>query len=266
MKKAIVTGASKGLGKAIAHALAGKGYDILLVARSGDLLKEAAENIRNNYPVNTFTLPLDLSDPESANMIASWCKQNNFQASVLVNNAGYACWGMFEALPLDDQRAMLQVNVGTLLSLTHLLIPDMKSHPQAYILNVSSTSAFQPLPTMAVYAASKVFVRSFSKSLRYELRNTTISVTCLTPGPIDTDLINRAGMQVMKPTAKKFEMRPEDVAKAAVKGMFNKKAEVIPGFTNALSGKLSNLIPDKWLIKIAAGIYEKFLPAEKKND
>jgi len=265
MKHAIVTGASKGLGKAIAFALAGKGYDVLLVARSAHLLEEAAKGIRNVYSTKTFTLSLDLSDTDSANKIVNWCKQYNFQPSVLVNNAGYACWGMFDELSLEEQRAMLQVNVGSLLSLTHLLIPDLKNHPRAYILNVSSTSAFQPLPTMAVYAASKVFVRSFTKSLRYELRNTSISVTCLTPGPVDTEFINRAGMQVMKPTAKKFEMPPEDVAQAAIKGMFNKKVEVIPGFTNALSGKLSNLIPDKWLIKIAAGIYEKFVPSKKKH-
>lgn len=263
MKQAIVTGASKGLGKAIAFELAKKGYDLLLVARSEELLENTATAIRQNFSVKASTLSTDLSKPEAATVLVKWCDQQNFQPSVLVNNAGYACWGRFEELTWEEQQAMLQVNVGTLLALTHLLIDKLKQHPKAYILNVASTSSFQPLPTMAVYSASKVFVRSFSKSLRYELRHTNISVTCLTPGPVDTEFITRAGMEVLKPTAKKFEMRPEVVAQKGLKAMFNRKAEVIPGFPNFLSGILSNLIPDSILIKIAAGIYEKVLPSRK---
>lgn len=259
MQKAIVTGASKGLGKAIAYELAKKGYDLLLVARSEALLEQIAKEISHKFSVKTFTLPTDLSKPEAAVIIEKWCEQQNFQPNILVNNAGYACWGMFDELTLEEQQAMLQVNLGTLVSLTHRLIPYLKKHPEAFILNVASTTAFQPFPTMTLYGAGKSFVRMFSKGLRHELRNTTISVTCLTPGPVDTEFINRAGMEAMKPTAKKFEMTPERVAQKGLKAMFNKKAEVIPGFTNLLLSKLTNLVPEHLQVKIVAGIYEKAL-------
>lgn len=258
MKQAIVTGASKGLGKAIASELASRGYEVLLIARSEQLLAEVAESITRISGVKARTLTVDLSIEDAPAPILEYCTKQNFHPSVLVNNAGYACWGFFDQLSLDEQRAMLNVNVVSLVSLTHHLLPLLKQAPNAYILNVSSTTAFQPIPTLSMYAASKSFVRSFSKSLRYELKNSSVSVTCLTPGTVATEFMDRAGMEALKPTAKKFEMLASVVAKKGIDGMFKQKAEVIPGFTNYVSAKLSNLIPDSWLIKIAAGIYVRF--------
>lgn len=255
MKQAIITGASKGLGKALAHQLAAKGYELLLVARSEKMLTALAEEITATNQVKAVSLALDLSDAQSSRTIFEWCQKNQFAPSVLINNAGYACWGFFESMPIDQQEKMLQVNTGSLVNLTHAMLPVLKKHPAAYIMNIASTAAYQAVPTMALYAASKAFVKSFSRGLRYELRNTNVSVTCLSPGPMATNFIQQAGMEAMQETAKKFEMPAEVVAKKGLQAMFNKKSESIPGVVNYLTVKFSNILPDALLEKIAANLY-----------
>jgi short-subunit dehydrogenase len=255
MKQAVVTGASKGLGKAFAHLLASRGYDLLLIARSEKILAEEAGVIATRYHVKTTALSLDLSESTATPAVISWCEQHQFQPSVLINNAGYACWGFFDKISLEQHQHMMHVNMSTLVNLTHGLLPMLRKNHQGYILNVASTAAFQAVPTMSLYAASKAFVRSFSRGLRYELRNSGISVTCLSPGPIDTNFIRQAGMEAMQDTAKKFEMSAEAVAKKGLDAMFKKKAECIPGFVNFLTVKFSNVLPDALLEKIAANLY-----------
>jgi short-subunit dehydrogenase len=255
MKQAIITGASKGLGKALAHQLAEKGYDLLLVARSEKLLSELADRISEKHDVQAYSLALDLSDVRSSKAIYDWCTKDQFNPSVLINNAGYACWGFFDTLSIDQQQQMLQVNTGSLVNLTHALLPLLKQQPSAYIMNVASTAAYQAVPTMALYAASKAFVKSFSRGLRYELRKTNVSVTCLSPGPMATNFIQQAGMEAMQEVAKKFEMPAEEVAKKGLNAMFNKKSESIPGLVNYLTVKFSNILPDALLEKIAANLY-----------
>ena len=255
MKQAIITGASKGLGKALAHQLAEKGYDLLLVARSEKILAELADHISEKYNVQAYSLALDLSDVRSSKAIYDWCVQGQFNPAVLINNAGYACWGFFDTLSIDQQQQMLQVNTGSLVNLTHVLLPLLKQQPSAYIMNVASTAAYQAVPTMALYAASKAFVKSFSRGLRYELRKTNVSVTCLSPGPMATNFIQQAGMEAMQETAKKFEMPAEEVAKKGLNAMFSRKSESIPGLVNYLTVKFSNILPDALLEKIAANLY-----------
>ena len=255
MKQAVVTGASKGIGKAFAHLLASQGYDLLLVARSEKTLLKEAEELAQKFNVKAYALPLDLSNSNSVSLILNWCQQQQFNPSVLINNAGYACWGYFDKIDLQQHQQMLQVNVSTLVNLTYGLLPILRKSEQAYILNVASTTAFQAVPTMTLYAASKALVRSFSRGLRYELRDSNVSVTCLSPGPVATNFIEQAGMQVMQETAKKFEMTPEEVASTGLKAMFNKKAECVPGFLNYITIKFSFILPDALLEKIAGNIY-----------
>jgi len=255
MKQAVVTGASKGIGKAFAHLLGSQGYDLLLVARSEKTLAKEAQEISQKFGVKANTLFLDLSNPDSVPSIITWCEKQQFNPSVLINNAGYACWGYFDKIDLQQHQQMMQVNVSTLVGLTYGLLPLIRKNETGFILNVASTTAFQAVPTMTLYAASKALVRSFSRGLRYELRNSNVSVTCLSPGPIATNFIQQAGMQVMQETAKKFEMSAEEVAKRGLRAMFNKKAECVPGFLNYLNVKLSFILPDALLEKVAGKIY-----------
>jgi short-subunit dehydrogenase len=255
MKQAVITGASKGLGNAIAHELAGRGYDLLLIARSENILLEESKVLASQYSVKVNYLAADLSNPTAPGHIMTWCREHNFNPSVLVNNAGYACWGFFDSLDLQAQHKLMQVNIHALVHLTHALLPNLRKHSRSYILNVASTAAFQSVPTMAMYAASKAFVRSFTRSIRYELKNSPVSVTCLSPGPIATNFIQQAGMEAMQKTAEKFEMTAQEVARKGVAAMFKGKAESVPGFLNFLNVRLSFIMPDALLEKVAANLY-----------
>jgi len=135
-------------------------------------------------------------------------------------------------------------------------MPILSQEKQAYILNICSTAAYQAVPTLAIYSATKAFILSFTRALRFELAKTSISVTCFSPGPVDTGFAARAGLSALNKMAEKFNMQPDKVAKMAVKAMFGKKSEVIPGFTNIISVYANRILPKAFIEKTAAGIYK----------
>ena len=260
MAYALITGASKGIGKAMAEQLAARGFNLLLVARSENLLIKLSQQLKNKYKIDVQYFEVDLSENYAANRVNMWCIQHKFPVSILINNAGYAVWGMFDKLTLPEQQNMLQLNINSMVELTYYLIPILKKQPKSFILNVSSTTAYQAVPCISLYAASKAFVLSFTRGLRYELRSSTISVSCLSPGSTSTSFMERANMQPLEKVAEKFSMSPEVVAKIGLNGMFQKKSEIIPGFVNKITASVTSILPKSLLEKIAAGIYEKNLP------
>jgi short-subunit dehydrogenase len=253
---ALITGASKGIGRSLAISLARRKYNLLLVARSSADLATLCTTLAAEHGIQAHYLALDLSLPEAAQQVRSWCMEQQFKVSLLVNNAGYGVWGYFDELPLNDQCNMLQLNMQLPVELTYYMIPLLKEHPKAYILNVSSTAAYQAIPAMALYAASKSFMLTFSRGLRYELKRTQIAVSCLCPGPVNTNFIERAKMQAVQATAEKFGMKPEVVAEKALKGLFAGKAEIIPGALNVISTTGARLLPKAMIERIAAGLYK----------
>lgn len=252
---ALITGASKGIGKSMALQLASTGYNLLLIARSGTELEELSIYIQNKYQVRVSYLAIDLSGNNACKEVADWCKNQTSQLSILINNAGFGLWGNFEDLVLADQLNMLQLNINAVVELTHLLLPVLKQQKQAYILNIASTAAYQALPTLAVYAATKTFILSYSRALRFELKDSPVSVSCLCPGPTDTGFASRAGMDALTDLANKFNTPPEEVARIGLKGMFNKKAEIIPGFLNKLSAFGANHLPKSLIERISASLF-----------
>ena len=246
---AIVTGASKGIGKEIAILLSKKGYKLLLIARSETELKQLAEELGED----TLHFAIDLSEPGAAKKVAEFCV--DLPVSILINNAGYGLWANFEENKIEQQLNMLQLNINVVIELTYYLLPQLKKQP-SYILNVSSTAAYQAVPTLAVYAATKTFVLSFSRALRLELKG-SVSVSCLCPGPTDTGFAHRAGMDSLADVAEKFNMQPREVAKIGVEGMFKKKAEIIPGFLNKLSATGARYINKAVAERIASNLYKK---------
>jgi len=256
MAYALITGASKGFGKSMATVLAKKQYDLLLVARSGGELESLAHELIAAYKIKVQWLPQDLSVPEAADKVMAWITANNYTVSILINNAGYGVWGPFESANLQAQSEMLRVNMHTPVGLCHHLLPMLKAQPESYILNVASTAAYQAVPTFSLYAASKSFVLLFTRGLRQELKGSSVSVTCISPGPINTNFIDRAGLQAIKATAEKYGMHPDVVAEIAIKSMFKKKAEVVPGAVNALSAFATRLVPKTIVEKIAANLYK----------
>jgi uncharacterized protein len=257
MGYALVTGSSKGIGKAIAIELAKKKIDLLLVARSGDLLKNIAEDIRNDFGVKVDYLVIDFTISTSANTLYDWCVKNNYDVDILVNNAGYGLSGSFGKYSAEAYNDMLQININSLVKLTYIYLEAFKKKQQTYILNIASTTAYQSVPGFALYAASKSFLRSFSRSLSYELRKTNVSVTCVSPGGTDTDFAIRADVssKALK-AADTFNMTAEAVAKIAVKAMFNKKTEVITGVINKLGAFFAWILPQKMVESNLSKIYE----------
>ncbi|MBZ4044515.1 SDR family NAD(P)-dependent oxidoreductase [Flavobacterium hibisci] len=253
---ALITGASKGIGKSIAYELAKQGYPLLLIARSAEELKALSDDLEFKYEINAPILSIDLSIKDASLKVTDWIKTNNYPVGILVNNAGYGVWGDFSRSALTDQLGMMQLNMNVVVELSHSLIPILSQEKKAYILNICSTAAYQAVPTLAVYSATKAFVLSFTRALRFELSQTSISVTCFSPGPVATGFADRAGLSALNKMAEKFNMQPDEVAKMAIKAMFSKKSEVIPGITNIISVYANRILPKAFIEKTAAGIYK----------
>ena len=192
MSYALITGASRGIGKAIAYNLAARKKNLLLVARSEDLLNEISRDISNQYSVDAKFFCVDLTREDAAESIFEWVTKNNIQIDMLVNNAGYGLSGCFEKYTAAEHAQMMNVNMIALVKLTSLFLPMLKKQSQSYILNIASSAAYQAVPYLSTYAASKSFVLSFSRALQHELRKTNISVTCVSPGGTDTNFAVRA--------------------------------------------------------------------------
>jgi short-subunit dehydrogenase len=257
MEYALITGASKGIGKAIATDLAARGFNVLLVARSEELLQQEAARISAMYPVKADWLALDLSTAEGAQDVYDWCRAKGYTVQALVNNAGYGLSGPFEKYSPEQYTNMMTLNMSTLVSLTRLFLPDLRNQSRSYILNIASSAAYQAVPGLSIYAATKAFVLMFSRGLRQELHKTSVSVTCVCPGATDTDFPNRAqvGPKGLK-AAGKLNMSPETVALLATRAMLSGKAEVITGFVNKVGATLAWLLPKNLVENIAGKIYE----------
>lgn len=257
MAFALVTGSAKGIGKAIAAGLAQRSYDLLLVDIDRDNLRNTAAALAAQHKVIVFTLTLDLSAPDAIDRLTVWTSEYHQQLTVVVSNAGYGINGAFEQLTLEEQLNIIDVNIKAQVSISHKYIPVLRAHPKAWLLNLGSTTAYQTVPYLNIYAASKAFAVSFTRGLRYELRNSTVSVSCLSPGSTDTDFVNRARMGAsIKKTAERFNMTPEKVATIALDGLFKGQAEIVPGFTNKLNAFLPKFFPKILVEKIAARIYQ----------
>ena len=238
--------------------LARKGYGLVLAARSEQSLRELADEATKISGKQNHVVAIDLSEAGATEPLAEFCKSNAPDISVLVNNAGYGLWGAVDELTLESQLNMMQLNMTAMVQLCHRMIPLLRHAPKAYILNIASTAAYQAVPAMSVYAATKSFVLQFSRGLHYELRKSNISVTVVSPGPVSSGFMNRAGMNEpwLVERSAKVAMTPDEVAQRAVKAMFNKKTEVVPGFLNALAASLTRFAPKKLSEKIAASLYE----------
>jgi len=257
MSFALVTGAAKGIGKGIAKELARLDFDLLLIDMDEASLAATKKELESTSGSLVYTLPLDLSAPGALETITSWTSIWHDELQVVVNNAGFGLNGLFEQLELDEQLNIIDVNIKAQVALSYAYIPVLKKQGKAFLLNVASTTCFQSVPYLNVYAASKAFVLSFTRGLRFELRNTSISVSVLIPGSTDTDFVNRARMSpAVKRTAEKFNMQPDLVGKIAVRGLFKRKTEIIPGFSNKVHAFFPRFFPKSFVEKLGGNIYK----------
>ena len=193
---ALVTGATEGLGLAFAKALAAKGLNLVLIARTELRLLTVAAELEDGFKIRVLPLAADLSRVEAPGRIKEILTKREIRIRLLVNNAATLHLGEFDAMVLADTHKMLQLNITAMISLCSLLMDDLQSHGQSAVINVSSAAALQPVPFMAVYAATKAFVQNFSQALQYEVKARGVHIQTLVPGAIDTSANVRIGLDV----------------------------------------------------------------------
>ena len=259
---AVVTGASQGLGASIAHELGRAGFTVLLVARSLEGLDRVCTSVGQLNGGRAHILQLDLLAADAVARIREAIKATDLPLTCLVNNAGHGLYGLFQTLPLEDQLRMMRLNMDLPVMLTHALLPELKAAPRAYVLNISSMTAYGSIATLAAYGGSKAFLLRWSRALGVELKGTGVSVTCVCPGSIITGFTKRAGMLVMDDLAKKFGTGPDPVARTAVNALLKGRAEVVPGVLNRITAFLQQCLPAGPVERAASGIYLKRLSAE----
>lgn len=220
----LITGASEGIGKELAVQCAKKQMNLILVARTESKLQELADNLTHQHNVIVHYLACDLSKSGSSKAVFDWCEERQLKVNMLVNNAGVGLFDAFDRLSMEAQTDMVHLNILSIVELVHLFLPLLKAQ-QGYILNVASIAALYPLPYYSVYGATKAFVLSFTKALRYELKGSGVSVSCLCPGDTQTGFFERAGNSGKSGKL----MAPEAVAKAALSGLFHHKDVIYPG-------------------------------------
>ena len=245
---AIVTGASAGIGAAFAVAVANRGYDVLLVARTADALETVAERARS-HGVRAQAVVADLGDPSAVDIVAAAADAFGGSVKLLVNNAGFGLHGPFETLDAERQRAMIRLNVEALVAMTQRFAPAMLATGRGAIVNVASTAAFQPVPYMAVYGATKAFVLSFSEAIAEEYRTRGVRVLALCPGATETNFFTIAGDAASAALGKRRSVG--DVVTTALRALDDGKTVVVDGAANRALANAPRLFPRGVIARIA---------------
>ena len=257
MPTALVTGASSGIGLELAGLLARDRHDLVLVARNRERLETIARGLVEEYGIRARVRAADLSEPGAPAAIAAELSAATTPIDVLVNDAGFGAHGFFAEIPLEEQLAMIQVNVAALTQLTGLFLPAMLERRSGRILNVASTAAFQPGPLMAVYYATKAYVLSFSEALASETAGTGVTVTALCPGPVPTEFQKRAGTEKGTLATGPLAVPARVVAAAGYRGLLRGDPLVVPGFGNKAIVQALRLSPRRLVTAISRRLQEK---------
>lgn len=245
----LITGASSGIGYALAEEFGRRGYRLILAARNEAKLKKAEEKLKIKCAAGTRAFPIDLSEPGSAEKLFKAVESLGWGVDILINNAGYGMYGKFQELNPETEKKMIQLNISTLTELTRLFLPSMMKKKRGKILNVASTAAFQPGPLMSVYYATKAYVLHFSEGIREELGGTGVDVSVLCPGPTESEFQKRAMMAKII-LLKLSMMTASEVARMAYKDLMRRKAVIIPGWKNRLAAWSVRIVPRIMVRKI----------------
>ena len=236
---ALITGASAGIGAALARELAAHGHELLLVARRAQALAALADEIAGRGAARPTILPLDLARADAARELTDMLSRSGLEPEVVVNNAGFGLLGPAAELSAAEQLAMIDLNVRVLTDLSLAFVPALRRR-RGGILNVASVASFLPGPGMAVYYATKAYVLSFSEALHYELAPVGVRVTALCPGPVPTEFQARAGIDMRAPL---LTCSAERVARAGYRGLMAGRRLVVPGLGNRLITAVVRLVP-----------------------
>jgi short-subunit dehydrogenase len=253
--RALVTGASSGIGAAFARSLRARGERVVLVARRADRLRSLAGELGGEP--GALVLPLDLAGPGSAESLRTDIERRGIAVDCLVNCAGLGHTAPFEAQRPEAIRAMLDVNVRALVELTRAFLPDMKARGRGRIVNVASNAAFQPVPYLTVYAATKAFALSFTEGLAEELRGSGVQVQALCPGITATEFLEVAETHRGLLVTRMPMMTPEAVVRASLEGLDRGRIRVVAGWPNRILGFVVQRVAPRGLARRVAGALYK---------
>jgi len=254
---ALVTGASSGIGEAIARRLARDRKNLVVVARREDRLQKLARELSAEHGIIVHVIVADLDRPEAAGEIAAELDRRGLSVDWLINNAAFGTYGRFHTLPVDRELSLIRVNVVSLVELTRLLLPGMVARRRGAVVNLSSLGAFMPGPGFATYSATKAFIASFTDSLAIELRGTGVHVLCVCPGLTRTEYHSHVDFDTSKFPGYLW-MTADEVADQAVRAV-GKKSLVVNGFFTRLIKAVMAMLPRWAVLKLSDGV----LPAER---
>lgn len=253
----LITGASRGIGKAIAIECASRKMNILLVSLPNENLENVSQMIANDFGVKSNFLEIDLTEYDSPNNVYKWCEKKNYSVNILINNAGLAGTTIFEKSSLEYSDTRIQLNIRALVLLTRLFIPELKKSPISYILNIGSLSAYYAIPYKSVYAASKAFVVSFSTAINDELKDTSVFVSVLCPNGVET---NAGTFQRIKSHGffgNLTKIPVSELAHYAITRMLKKQVKIIPKRINRILLFVEKVLPENLLQAILLKEFKK---------
>ena len=250
MKNALITGASQGIGKAFAQELATRKTNLVLVARSQDKLQELATNLQKQEQIKVEVIPLDLTVPQASQELYHRVSDLGIEIDLLINNAGFGDYGAFSTRKLTKQSEMIQLNITVLVELTYLFLAEMQQRQQGAILNISSIAAFQPLPYLSTYAATKAFVLSFSEALWAENRSTGVKIMAVCPGPTESNFSEVAEFPHSQ-NQKIKSVSARQVVKETLKALEQDHSTVVTGgLGNQVIANLSRFFPRETVLNL----------------
>ncbi|MDD2208872.1 MAG: SDR family oxidoreductase [Bacilli bacterium] len=246
--KALITGASSGIGRDMARILSSRGYDLILVARRKDRLEKLKKELNTNVEI----IALDISS--TFNCMKLYNKVKKQDIDIVINNAGFGIFGSFSETKLDPDLDMIDLNIKAVHSLTKVFLQDFKEKNKGYILNVASSAAFQGGPLMATYYATKAYVLRITEAIHEELRreNSNVYVGVLCPGPVNTEFNDVANVKFGVKALESY-----DVAEYAIKSMFKRKLIIIPGLMMKVTNVLGHFIPRKLKLRMIYNIQKR---------
>ncbi len=248
-KNAVITGASSGIGAAIARDLASRGCNVILAARREEKLLELKKEIEGTYQVSARVMRVDLTQPDAVDSLYQQTEGSGTQVDILVNNAGLAIFGYYPEVTWERERELYELNVIALTRLTRLFLTGMLARKSGCIMLVASIMGMMPVPSFSIYAGTKAFVVNYGKSLNYELRNTGVHVTVVSPGTTDSEFFERAGQPVSY-AENLTMMKSSAVARVAVNAMLNRRPIAVIGFASWFAVVLTKFLPTRaasWL-------------------
>ena len=257
MATALITGASNGIGLELAKIHASKGGDLVLVARNKSKLDELKISLEKQFNVKVYTIGKDLSAPNAAQEVYDETNHQHIQIDFLINNAGFGDFGMFVDNDWNKELQMINLNITTLTLFTKLYLKDMVKRREGKIMNVASTAAFQPGPTMAVYYATKAYVLSFSEAIANEVADKGVTITTLCPGATESGFQAAAAMEESALVKGKKLPTSEEVAVYGYEAMLQGKTVAIHGLMNWMMANSVRFAPRSMVVKIARKIQDK---------